>query len=100
MAVGARIGDHLARTAAGRAAALDDEEALLGANLAHSATGLAGAGASVGAGTAAGVALLAGCERLDADGLLDTGESFLEVQLQIVAKIGAPSRVLTRAARV
>ena len=42
VAVGAGIGDHLAAAAAGRAAALDDEKALLRADLAHAAAGRAG----------------------------------------------------------
>ena len=59
----ARIGDHLADAAAGRAGALDDEEALLGADLAaavaHGAG--AGAGARLGAGAAAGLAFARWC---------------------------------------
>src|SRR4249919_1957142 len=43
VAGGARICDDLTGAAAGRAAALDDEEALLGTNLPHATASLAGA---------------------------------------------------------
>src|SRR5690349_17047771 len=52
IAIGARVGDDLAASTAGRATALDDEETLLRADLAHAAAGVAGARAIVGAGAA------------------------------------------------
>src|SRR4051812_35407245 len=97
MAVRAGVGDDLARAPAGRAAALDHEEALLRADLAHAAAGLAGAGAAIERVAAASGAFLAGRHRLDRDRFFDAGKSFLEAQLEVVAKVSATRCVLLRA---
>src|SRR5690348_7144970 len=97
VAIRARVRDHLAGAAAGRAAALNDEEALLRAHLAHSAAGRAGAGAAVERVAAAPTAFLARSHRLDCDGLFDARESFLEAELEVVAEVGAARGILLRA---
>src|SRR5689334_16862554 len=97
MAVAARISDHLARPAAGGAAALDHEEALLRADLPHSAAGLAHARALIRAGAAAAAAALARSHRLDGDCFLDSRERLLEAQFEVVAKIGPARGILLRA---
>ena len=84
--------------AAGRTAALDDEEALLGADLAGAAAGRAGARAIGGRLAAAPVALLASGERLDGERRFPARERVLEAQLQIVAKVGAARGVGAAAA--
>src|SRR5689334_8056554 len=48
MAIRAGVGDHFAGAAAGRAAAFDDEEALLRAHLSHATAGLTGICAMLG----------------------------------------------------
>ena len=80
----ARIGDGFAAAAAGRAAALDDEETLLGADLAGAAAGPAGLRLAAPAGAAAG-ARLAFRQRLDGDGGVRDCEGFLERQLEVVS---------------
>src|SRR5205823_1910511 len=97
LAIHARIGDHFAGAAAGRAAALDDEETLLRADLARAAAGLAALGAIIVLGTAAAMALLASGHRLHRDRLLYADESFLEAQLEIIAQVGAARGILLRA---
>ena len=73
----AGIGDGLARAEAGRAAALDDEEALLGADLAGAAAGAAALGAAFPA-RAASLAALAAGQRLDRDRLVGAGERLFQ----------------------
>src|SRR5438270_5130550 len=70
VAVRARVGDHFARAAAGRAAALDNEEPLLRPYFAHASARLAGLGAMLALGAAAAVAALADGHCVDGDGLL------------------------------
>src|SRR6476469_319096 len=70
VAVRTGIGDGLAPAAAGRAATLDQEEALLSADFTRAAAGLAAVGAAVETGTAAAVANVARSERFDRNRLL------------------------------
>ena len=90
-AAGAGIGDHLARAVAAGAGALDDEEALLRAHLAHAAAGAAGARgrARPRAGAAADVAT-----HRDIDG--DLGrfavERVFQADFHVIAQIGAALR--------
>jgi len=78
VAVRAGIADHLPASTAGWAAAFDDEEALLRANLAGASTSLAGAGAAIQAGTASALAAVARRQGFDRHILFGTGECFLE----------------------
>src|SRR5690242_7373969 len=88
--------DHLAHTLTARAGAFDGEETLAGTNAPAAPAGTAGARA--GAFRRAGAsALPAGCKRGNADLRLLAGIGLLERNLEVVAQVGAASR-LSRAA--
>ena len=96
---GARIGDDLARSLALRAAALDDEEALLRADLARAAARRTGLGGSMAGRATPGARITLG-QRLDRQRLLDPGERFLKTQLEVVAKVGTTRGIGTLGARI
>src|ERR1051325_3510692 len=94
---GAGIGDRLADAAALRAGLLDHEEALARPDLAAAAAHRAGLGRSAGLGPRA-AARLAGRGGVDLKLDLAAVEGVLELDLEVVAKVGAAPHVAAAAA--
>src|SRR5690606_6878755 len=89
VAIGAGIGDFLARAVAGRAGLLHTEKALLHAHRPAAAAGVAGARRGAGLGARA-VAGLAGFPAGDADFRVETIGGLLEADLEVVLEVCAP----------
>src|SRR5690242_11394820 len=90
-AIAAWLGDHLADAVASGAGALDDEEALLRANLAHAGAGCTGLGLGARRGARA-AARIAGAGDVDGDLGRLAVERVFEADFHVVAQIRATPR--------